>query len=107
MERMRGCLHPELAKRRVKDASGSLHEVPTEDMLADVATGPKRDVARDHEITILDVGRDIASVKVVSEPFIDHLHLGRIGDRWLIVNVIYEWRRDDLRERLARPSTRG
>ena len=41
MERMRGCLHPELAKRRVKDTSGSLHEVPTEDMLADVAAGPK------------------------------------------------------------------
>lgn len=107
IERARRCLHPQLAKRRVKDAGGTLHEVPTEDMLADAASGPKQDVSRDHEIAILDIARDVATAKVLSEPFVDYLHLARIGNRWVVVNAIYEWRRDDLRQRLSRPSSRG
>lgn len=107
VERARRCLHPQLAKRRVKDASGTLHEVPTEDMLADAADGPKQAVARDYEVTVLDVARDVATAKVLSEPFVDYLHLARVGDRWVIVNAIYEWRGEDLRQRLSRPSSRG
>lgn len=107
VERTRRCLHPQLAKRRVKDPGGALHEVPTEDMLADAASGPKQGVGRDYEIAILDVARDVATAKVLSEPFVDYLHLARVGDRWVIVNAIYEWRREDLRQRLSRPSSRG
>lgn len=107
VERTRRCLHPHLAKRRVTDPSGALHEVPTEDMLADAANGAKQGVDRDYEIAILDVARDVATAKVVSEPFVDYLHLARVGDGWVIVNAIYEWRREDLRQRLSRPSSRG
>ena len=107
VERARRCLHPQLAKRRVKDLSGALHEVPTEDMLADASAGAKQGVGRDYEIAILDVARDVATAKVLSEPFVDYLHLARVGDRWVIVNAIYEWRHEDLRERLSRPSSRG
>jgi len=38
------------------------------------------------------VTADSASVKVLSEPFVDYLHLARFGERWLIVNVLYERR---------------
>lgn len=107
VERTRRCLHPQLAKRRVADPSGALHEVPTEDMLADAASGAKQGVGRGYEVAILDVARDVATAKVLSEPFVDYLHLARIGDRWVIVNAIYEWRREDLRQRLSRPSSRG
>lgn len=103
VERMRRCLHPALAKRRVKDANGTLNEAPTEDMIADVSGGPKP-VARDYEIAILDVERDVASAKVLSEPFVDYLHLARVGARWVIVNAIYEWRNEDVRRRLTQPS---
>jgi hypothetical protein len=39
---------------------------------------------------VLDISKDIAAVKVVSKPFIEYLQLGRFGDRWLIVNALYE-----------------
>ena len=58
VDRMRRCLHPQLAKRRVKDSRGTLHEVPNEDMIADVLESPKRGVGRDFEIAVFDVARD-------------------------------------------------
>ena len=90
--RMRGCLNPELAKRRVADpASGelSLHEVPAAALVADAAM-PKEGIAPGYSIDILDVTAGSASVKVLSAPFVDYLHLARFGQRWLIVNVLYE-----------------
>jgi hypothetical protein len=93
-ERMRGCLHPALAKRRVEDAASGalgLHEVTAVDMTEEIG-GPK-DVERGYEVTVLDVSGETASAKVSSAPFIDHLHLAHFGDRWLIVNALYE-RRD-------------
>ena len=92
-ERMRACLHPALAKRRVEDsASGEvdLYEVTAEGLSGNIG-GPK-EVERDYEVTVLDVSPSTASVKVTSSPFIDHLHLARLGDRWLIVNALYERR---------------
>jgi Putative lumazine-binding len=41
------------------------------------------------EVTVLDVFQDIATVMVRSQPFTEYLHLGRFGDRWLIVNALY------------------
>jgi hypothetical protein len=39
--------------------------------------------------------RHIASVKVLSHPFVDYLHVAKIGDRWLIVNVLWELRKGE------------
>lgn len=90
-DRMRGCLHPALAKRRVKEAaegSLALHEVPFNDMVED-ASYPK-DAPRGHRVEVLDISNETASVKVTSARFIDYLHIARFGDRWLIVNALYE-----------------
>jgi Putative lumazine-binding len=92
-DRMAACLHPALAKRRVKDPAsddGELLEVAFSDMTG--LAGPQDGVARDYEVTVLDVSAATASVKVTSAPFIDHLQLAQVGDRWLIVNVLYERR---------------
>lgn len=92
-ERMGRCLHPALAKRKVVDpAAGSLdlHEVPSGDLIESAETGPKNVATREYEVTVLDVFPNIASVKVASGPFMDYLHLARFGDRWLIVNALYE-----------------
>lgn len=105
LERMRRCLHPGLAKRRSADGgSGALdlREVPTPAMLADVAQGPKSGIDRAYEVDVFDVARETASATVRSEPFVDHLHLARFGEKWLIVNALYEWRSDELRKRLQR-----
>lgn len=42
-------------------------------------------------MTVLNVFRDIATVMVRSEPFVEYLHLARFGDNWLIVNALYLW----------------
>lgn len=42
-------------------------------------------------MTVLNVFRDIATVMVRSEPFVEYLHLARFEDNWLIVNALYLW----------------
>lgn len=98
-ERMRNCLHPELAKRTVVyDEVGrtwSLRQTDATRLVTFTAEGRGTKTPPDsriHEITILDTHRNIASVKVVSTPFVDYLHIARFDHRWLVVNVIWESR---------------
>jgi Putative lumazine-binding len=103
--RMRRCLHPELVKRTVyhgaKGDDWRLGRAADAEMMA----GWTRDGAgrtavaheRAYQITIEDVFRHIASVKVLSHPYMDYLHVAKIGDRWLIVNVLWELREGEMR----------
>jgi hypothetical protein len=95
-ERMRGSLHPMLAKRGLDygpdSAPTTVHHMDTDYMVESAARGPRRQFGRTCEITILDLADNVASVKVVSEPFIDYLHLARLDGRWSIVNALYEAR---------------
>jgi len=91
-DRIRACLHPALAKRTAEqpgEASLDLHEDPTEQLVVDTASGEGTEFEPVQEVTVLDVFRDIATVMVRSEPFVEYLHLARFGDRWLIVNALY------------------
>lgn len=91
--RMGRCLHPALAKRKVvepADGSLDLNEVPYVDLIESAGSGPKDVTTSSYQVTVLDVFPNIASVKVASGPFMDYLHVARFGDRWLIVNVLYE-----------------
>jgi hypothetical protein len=91
-ERMRACLHPALAKRTPEEpgaASLALHEDPTEVLVVDTASGEGTKFEPTQEVTVLDIFRDIATVMVRSEPFVEYLHLARFGDRWLILNALY------------------
>jgi hypothetical protein len=97
-DRMRACLHPALAKRtpeRPGAESLELHEDPTETLVADTATREGTGFKPGQEVTVLDVFRDIATVMVRSEPFVEYLHLARFGQRWLIVNALYYVLADD------------
>ena len=93
-ERMCGALHPMLAKRGLDYgadlAPAGLHDLDSAYMVASAARGPRPQYARAIEITILDLADNVASVRVVSEPFVDYLHLARLEGRWSIVNVLYE-----------------
>jgi len=92
-ERMRAVLHPALSKRAALEPGGSslsLDEDTAEEMVAHVSSGPRTSVERGLDVTVLDVSKDIATVKVVSTPFVEYLHLARFGHRWLIVNALYE-----------------
>ena len=101
--RMRRCLHPELVKRTID------HDLETgdwrlgrpadaEQMAGWTRDGEGRtDVAHERafEITIQDAFDHIASVRVLSHPYVDYLHVAKIGDRWLIVNVLWEIRQGE------------
>ncbi len=93
-ERMRGALHPDLAKRGLDYAAdrrpSGVHHLTAEYMERSAANGPRPQFARTCEITVLDLADSIASAKVVSEPFVDYLHLAKLDGRWSIVNVLYE-----------------
>ncbi|HEY8179754.1 MAG TPA: nuclear transport factor 2 family protein [Candidatus Limnocylindria bacterium] len=58
--------------------------------MASAERGPCPQYDRQIQVRILDVPDKLASVKVVSEPFVDYLHLAKIEGRWWIVNVLYE-----------------
>jgi Putative lumazine-binding len=92
--RMRAALSPSLAKRGLDYAADlaptGIHHLDAEYMVASAGRGPRRQYERTCTITILDVADNIASVKVVSEPFVDYLHLAKLGGRWTIVNALYE-----------------
>ena len=98
--RMRRCLHPELVKRTI------YHDPSTGDWRlgrpadAEMMVGWTRDgegrttVAEERafEIVIESVFRHLASVAVLSSPYMDLLHLAKIGDRWFIVHALWEVR---------------
>lgn len=91
--RMASCLHPRLAKCRADDHeahTSGLVESPFERMTTEAVAGGPKDLGREIEIAILDAVDGIATAKVVSEPYVDLLHLARFGDRWLIVNALFE-----------------
>jgi hypothetical protein len=66
-----------------------LHEDPTEVLVADTASGEGTVFDPKQDITVLNVFKDIATVMVRAEPFVEYLHLARFGKRWLIVNALY------------------
>jgi hypothetical protein len=102
--RMRRCLHPDLVKRTI------YHDLDSRDWQlgrtadAEMMAGWTRDGEgrttdadeRAFEITIQDAFRHIASVRVLSHPYMDYLHVAKIADRWLIVNVLWELREGDM-----------
>ncbi len=95
--RMERCLHPDLAKREL-----SVHPQTGRSMLSPVSTTwmieytragggidtPAGD--RDFEVTILDIWKDIASVRVVASGFTDYLHLARFNGEWVVVNALWQ-----------------
>jgi Putative lumazine-binding len=93
-ERMRDAIHPNLAKRGLDYATdrkpSGVHHLTAEYMERSAANGPRPQFARTCEITVLDIADSIASAKVVSEPFVDYLHLAKLDGQWWIVNVLYE-----------------
>jgi hypothetical protein len=92
-ERMASCLHPALAKRAVVDPNAGtldLEEAPFAHMTTTAVEGGPEPYGRELDIEILDAVDGIATVRVLSEPWVDLVHAARFGDRWLIVNVLYE-----------------
>jgi hypothetical protein len=95
-ERLGHCLHPELVKRAVEyddqERGPWIETLTRDDMVAAAGQGHGRRYERPYDATILDAFGDIATVRVFSSAYMDYLHVARFGDRWQLVNVLWQRR---------------
>lgn len=101
-ERMDRCLHPNLTKRSVRyDETGKeyLRQLTKAQMVEATKQGGGTDAPpekRNWTITILDLYKEIATVKVAAGEYREYIHLAKQDDQWLIVNVLYTLNRDTM-----------
>ncbi|WP_439566916.1 nuclear transport factor 2 family protein [Sphingopyxis sp.] len=94
-ERVRRALHPDLAKRRVlgdtPDERLGLQRMSREELVDLTRRGalktPKAEWNR--SCKILDVAGNTAAVRVETPWFVDYFHMGKFGERWIIVNALW------------------
>jgi hypothetical protein len=95
VERMDRCLHPNLVKRTISfDEAGKeyLRNLTKEVMVNGTRNGGGSETPADKKtwtITILDVYKEIATVKVFAGEYMEYIHLAKQAGQWLIVNVIW------------------
>jgi hypothetical protein len=96
--RMERALHPELAKRVVTtDARGhsQLESIGAMTLvLRTKAGGGSRTPAdrQQKDYTLLDVFNGAAVAKIVASDWVDYLELAKWNGRWVIVNVLWEYK---------------
>lgn len=94
-ERVARALHPDLAKRRVlgdtPDERLGLRRMGKEELVQLTREGAlKTPKAQwDRSCTVLDVAGDAAVVRAETPWFVDFFHMGRFGERWIIVNALW------------------
>lgn len=88
-------LHPDLAKRAVEtnpDEVFALRRMSKEELVELTRQGalktPKDQWSR--SVRVLDIAGDVAVARVETPWFTDYFHLGRFGDRWVIVNAMWQ-----------------
>lgn len=95
-ERMERSLHPDLAKRIVRnDPQGmsKLGQMTATQLIEGTKRGGGKDTAKDKQqkdVTILDVFGNTATVKLVASDWIDYMHIAKFNGRWVIINVLWE-----------------
>lgn len=94
--RMERCLHPNLAKRRLKadpETGETLFEHFTkEDMVHLTRRGGGADAPRDslrYKVDIMEILHEVAVVRCETARYVDFLQLAKSNGGWLIVNVLY------------------
>jgi hypothetical protein len=88
-------LHPDLAKRSVigdtPDERLGLRRMSKEELVALTKNGALKTSPEqwDRSCKVLDVKDTAASVRLETPWFVDYFHMGRFGDRWIIVNALW------------------
>ena len=94
-ERVARALHPDLAKRRVigdtPDERLGLRRMGKEELVGLTREGALRTPKEQWNRTcrVLDVTGNAASVRLETPWFIDYFHMGKFGERWIIVNALW------------------
>lgn len=94
-QRVARSLHPDLAKRAAigdtPDERLGLRRMSKEELVNLTKEGvlktPKEQWNR--SCKVLDVTDTAASVRLETPWFVDYFHMGRFGDRWIIVNALW------------------
>jgi hypothetical protein len=94
-KRVARSLHPDLAKRsaigETADERFGLRRMTKEELVELTRQGvlktPESQWNRD--CRVLDVTGSAAAVRAETPWFVDYFHLGRFGERWLIVNALW------------------
>lgn len=96
-ERMERALHPELAKRIVRNdpqtGRSVLEPMSASQLVNIIARGGCKSTPveeQQKDVTILDVFGNAATVKLVMQGWVDYMHMVKFNGRWVIVNVLWE-----------------
>ena len=96
-DRMERALHPDLAKRarweKAGNARGRINHMSAMTLVQMTRRGGGAKVPTDTrktDVRILDIYGKAACVRLDMHDWIDYLHMSKIGDRWRIVNVLWE-----------------
>ena len=95
-EKMESALHPDLAKRIVRNndrGHSRLDAMSALSLVQGTRSGfgkqtPKQ--AQQKDVTILDLLGGAATVKLEMRDWVDYMHIGKFNGRWVIINVLWE-----------------
>jgi len=88
-------LHPDLAKRRVlgdtPDERLGLRRMTKDELVELTQQGALKTPKDqwDRSCRVLDVAGNAAAVRAETPWFVDFFHMGKFGDRWVIVNALW------------------
>lgn len=87
-------LHQNLAKRSLNTENPGTIDQFTRSSLLEVVTqyGGPGGTERFFEMEVLDSRKDMASVKLTSNAFVDFIHVARTDGTWKILNVLWKWK---------------
>ena len=94
-QRVARSLHPDLAKRaaigETQDERFALRRMTKEELVDLTRQGVLKtpEAEWDRSCKILDVTGNAAAVRAETPWFVDYFHMGRFGERWLIVNALW------------------
>jgi hypothetical protein len=97
-ERMERALHPDLAKRIIltdKTGKSRFNHMSAMTLVQSTRTGYGKKTPPDKQqkdVTILDLFGNTASVKIVATDWIDYLHVAKFNGKWVIINVLWEYK---------------
>ncbi len=96
--RMAKALSPELRKTGIvfDKENNELRRVEANYSQMIAWTASAKNILKDNpdldiQVEILDIGKQIATVKVISPDFFDYVHMGKMNGKWKIYNVLWEY----------------
>lgn len=95
-DRVERAIFPDIAKRIPQRGPGGrvrIERMSGIELLNHAKSGDGKKIPAEQqlkEIRILDVFDNIASVRVEASSWVDHMQLAKLGDRWVVVNVLWQ-----------------